>query len=482
MKKKIMKIVKENWILIFATCVLLAILLPIFLLNIYNHPSGDDYANYNMIVSQLSDKSMTFGNIFVASIQRSINTYLTWQGNYFTLLLGIFHPFFISFGAYNFSIFLTQLFYIFGVMFFFLSLPKIKNFINKKQAAILGICYLILSITFMYSLQEGIYWYSSISLYLLPFSISMIFLGFLVRYIAKPTKVLYAILLLLLICLAGTNYVTGLFLGFLLLLLVIYSFLKNKTYFIKSIIALLIFGVGFAFNVFAPGNFARITNFEQVSMIKAMLMTIPLSFYMLHHLFFQTVLLPILVLLTPMIVSVVKKTKTKFEHPILLVLFLLVTFVSFFAPTTYSYGNMYQETRYQNIELFYLILMAMVAYFYLIGYVIKNKAITFLEDKNMKPLFIFTGIIFLVVMISAIGIDKFNFQIASQDILSKKAVEYHECMNNFDNILETSTTDIVTIKNCATYTSSLPSLYLEDNNWVKDSIELYYDKKITIEK
>lgn len=75
-----------------------------------------------------------------------------------------------------------------------------------------------------------------------------------------------------------------------------------------------------------------------------------------------------------------------------------------------------------------------------------------------------------------------DYKSKMKELLSKKAVEYHECMNNFDNILETSTTDIVTIKNCATYTSSLPSLYLEDNNWVKDSIELYYDKKITIEK
>lgn len=480
--KQIIKVLEKNKILILSIILLIAVLSPIFINNIYNFPAADDFYGINEIKFLFNGKDYNFINLLQVGISRTVRTYINWQGNYFSVFIGIFNPLLISLKAYNFTLLAIQIFYVFSIVFFFVCLSKFKNIISKKQAIILSVAYITVSILSMYSISEGLYWYSGVMLYLLPFAMSMILMGLLALYANKKNKITYSFILLLLICLAGTNYVTGLFVGALLLVATIYAFFRKRQYFIVSLVALLIFGIAFAFNVFAPGNFVRISGFEKVSIIKALAMTIPLSLEMLARTAFKTLLMPFLILFTPGFVYIVKnyKKNIKLINPIFVIVCLLVVFALLFAPCTYSYGDIYQEARVQNIQYFYLILMISFSYFYTIAYLLKNEKNDFLNSKNFKPFCIMTGLVALLLMISAVDYNNLQSVAVSNDVVHKRSVNYNLCMNNMNKILSDKNQKTVTVKNCEPI-GSLHYAKLINGDWVVDGMEEYYDKEIIIE-
>jgi hypothetical protein len=479
--KQIGNILVKNKILILFLILLIAVLSPIFINNIYNFPAADDFYGINELKALFVGKPLNIITFFQVGIERTANIYMTWQGNYFTLFMGVFNPLLLSLKAYNWMLFLIQLFFVFSIIFFFLCLSKSIKIFSRKQAIILSVTYITVSILSMYSVSEGLYWYSGAMLYLLPFALSMVLMGLLALYINKKNKALYSLILLLLICLAGTNYITGLFIGSLLLIVTIYAFFRKKQYFATLLIALLVFGVAFAFNVFAPGNFLRISGFEKVSIIKALAMTIPLSVEMLLRTIFKTLLIPFLIIFTPGFARAANKYKKhiKLINPAFIILCSLVIFALFFAPCTYSYGSLYQETRVQNIQFFYLILIISFDYFYVILYILKNKNNGFLMSKDFNPICLIVGLSSLILMVSAIDYNNLQSVSVTSDVIHKKSSTYNQCMNNMNKVLSENNQKTVIVSNCEPV-GSLHYAKLMNDDWVVNGMEKYYGKEIII--
>lgn len=477
---KLKAIILKNKVLFIVLGLLVLVFIPIFINNLYNHPAADDYSNYNVISGLLDGKDFNLLNLLSAGARHTVDVYLGWQGNFFSIFMGTFNPLFVSIGAYSVLMFVFQLLYIGSVLFFFGTLSRIRNFISLKQSIVLGSIYLILSLTFMYSVSEGLYWYSGVLLYFVPFSLSMILLGLIMLYVLNKNKFLFVAILLLAMCLAGANYITGLFLGSVFLALTVYSFFKKKTLFWPLLVVLVVFSACFAMNVFAPGNFIRITNFTPISVQGAMLITLPLSFDMLSHAIFGTFILPVLVLLSPSFVKVVQKVKFKFKFPFLLPICLAFIFVVFFAPCAYSYGSFYQELRVQNIQFFYLTLFIMAIYFNSLGYIVQNKRIGIFGFKHFNGICILVGSVFLILSMAITGVSNFNSKVVADDIIYKRSKIFSDCMTKAEAALMDPTKQEVTIRNCVPI-KSLHYVEISNGLWIVKDMENYYNKRIIIE-
>lgn len=477
---KLWKLVVSNKLLVFVGLIFLLVIVPLLLNNIYNHPTADDYTNYNSVADNISQQGFFPLNFINASINRVVTVYMGWQGNFFSIFLSTFHPFFVSFNAYNIYMLAIQVIFIASVMFFFWSLSKIKNLFSLKQTMVMGMTFVILAVSFMFSIQQGFYWYSGVMLYLLPFSVSMIFLGLLIKYILNGGRILYGSLLFLAACLAGTNYTTGLFIVFLMLALSIYFFKKKNNIYRKLILIFVIFSALFAFNVFAPGNFLRISNFtSHVSIFKALLMTIPASFDVFYYAVCHTFTIPVLILFTPAIAKIAHKCKFSFDSPLIITLYTSLVYLVFFAPCAYSYGTLYQEPRVQNIQLLYLFLFIGLIYFYFIGNIVKNKNSQILKSSIFKELCYIFGIFLLIINISVIGINGINSKRVSDEIIYGKSSAFNVCMQENEKKLMDKTSDTAIINNCPP-TSGLHYWPLVDGDWVTEDMSIYFKKKVIV--
>lgn len=480
--KHLKTFVANNKILTIVSVIFIITIIPVLVNNLYNNPVADDYTQYNIFMRLLDGRNLNFLTFLQVSFEKTIESYFSWQGTYFSHLILNFNPLLISVSAYKISMLLIQLLYIASIMFFFYCLTKIKNFINVKQSLVFGLVYLIYSIMFMYSPAEGLYWFSGTTVYLIPFSLSFIFMGLLVLYSMNHKKSLYFLLVILIILLGGGSYVTGMFMSFLLFGVALYSFITKQKNWKVYLALMLVCGVAFSLNVFCPGNSIRMTYFQDVSIVQALFMTIPLSFQMLCQTLFNTLIVPILILFIPFFADIAKKTKYKFKFPFLLPFILLIMFILFFAPCTYAYGTFYQETRVQNIQFFYLTLFMFLSTFNLIGFLVQHKYKIICDDKNFKEHCAIVGIVALVAMTSAIGVDNFKSKIIADEIIFGVSPSYNQCMNNMFSELSDPNNTVVTLTNCSQYPRSLHHYILSpEGGWIIDDMETYFNKIIIIE-
>ena len=229
----------------------------VFINNLYNNPVADDYTNYNTASSFVSDgKISNIEELVTATYKMSLNTYETWQGTYFSNFLFPLNPILLSRNMYKFTMFIIQIVYLISNYFFITSFKTSKK--DKKKYDIIYMMYTIFSLMFMYSLGEGLYWYTGAALYIIPYCLSVILFGLISRYLRNNNKYLLALIVILTVFLGGTSYVTGLFVGFVYFLIAVYFFYKNDKRKYKFLILLVLFGICFAFNVFCPGNQNRL--------------------------------------------------------------------------------------------------------------------------------------------------------------------------------------------------------------------------------
>ena len=319
-------------------------------------------------------------------------------------------------------------------------------------------------------------------MYLVPFTMSLFFLGLLMRFCNNSRRRTYVLLLLLAIALGGTSYVTGLFVGLVLLLLSIHAFIrrnKNKYYLLGLLV---VFVIGFAFNVLCPGNHMRIANYDSNrSIITAIFMSIPLAFDMIKYTLFNTILIPVTILLIPVMIRNIKKGRYDYKFKFIMPIVLLLAFVSFYVPCAYSYNSFYEETRVKNVQFWYLVMMIEFAVFYAMGLIYK-KAPHYFSGKNNVVYYI-VGATLMVGMLSGIGVDNLKTTLLIKELAFGAAREYDDCMDGLSQKIEQSN-ESVEITNCIVRPTSLHTVILtnKEDDWVMDGLERYYGRKIIVKE
>ena len=226
----------------------------------------------------------------------------------------------------------------------------------------------------------------------------------------------------------------------------------------------------------------RISNYDDNrSIIKAMFMSVPLAFEMIKYTLFSTVLIPVTILLIPVMVKIVKKSRYDYKFKFILPIILLLAFVSFYVPCAYSYNSFYEETRVKNIQFWYLAMMIELAVFYVIGALYK-KCPQYFTAKNNKIYYI-VGVSLMVGMLSGIGVDNLKTTYVIKELTFGTANEYDICMDNLSWQIEQSE-GAAEVSNCVVRPTSLHTIILtnSEDDWVMDGLEKYYGKEIIVKE
>ena len=139
----------------------------------------------------------------------------------------------------------------------------------------------------------------------------------------------------------------------------------------------------------------------------------------------------------------------------------------------FSYKNFYQETRVENIQLLYLVIMLTICIANSIGYNNKNNS----YDSVLS----IVGISLAIVMISAIGTDKMQGFILIDDVLYGRSLSYDICLNSMEKVLSSKKYK-VKIKTCSVYPESIHYYKMENTGWINDAMSKYYNKVIEVEE
>lgn len=474
------KTIKKDTTLIVLLLLFTVFMSALFVNNYFNHPVADDYTNANSLINILPEESQdnyTFTDILIAIPKQAAHTYETWQGTYFANFLFFINPTLVSTNAYKITMLFVQVFWILGTWYFFASLPKhnTKQYLANIK---LFLIFMIFSILSMYSLGEGLYWFTGSILYIIPFTLSLIFFGVLIRLFRHRTKSLIASSFALAIALGGTSYVTGLVVGFILLILVIFQYYTKSKHRLLISFLFATFCIGFAFNVFCPGNFARIDSYEKVSLLQTIGYALGNAYEMSKYIMFNTLLIPLLFLtISPISVIVQNITLPKVKRPSLLIILSILCFIATFIPMAYSYGTPYQETRVKNIQLLYLsIMIAGFVFYYLYSQKLNLK-----HDKHHSINYDLISLILSCIMVAAINPNNISGLVLLDDIFYGKSYSYDICMDIIENELK-QPNDKAKISNCEVYPSSLHYYRMTQDGWQTEAMEKYYHKQIIIEQ
>ncbi len=465
--------INNNKLFYVILCITIIFVAIMFINNLFNYPASDDYVNYSKMLESGPKDGI---NGILSFIVALLNNIKTMQESYFSNILSCFNPLFISINMYKFTSLLAQLFWIYSLYFFF------KSFFNKKNVrdiVLIYLVFLLFSIIFMYSISQGLYWINSINIYLVPYSMSLILFGFLIRYLKTNKNLWLYLSVIFSIILGGTNYTTGIFVGFILLFITLYLNFKKDGRKNNFIILTIIFSISFAFNILCLLNSDSINTIDELPISQFFLTSFINAYKMLKYLFFETIYIPLVIILMPTIKKLVRDAKFRFKRPIIITILCLGCFIILFMPDVFIYKNYYQEAGTTNIQLFYLVIMVTICFINHYGYMYQHKEF---KDEITSPNLILIGFISSALMISSIGTSNISGFKLFDDIIYLKSKNYELCMKEMDSLIRNSKDKEVKISNCTEIPSSIHYHKLENDYKIIKALEKYYNKKIIVEE
>lgn len=369
MKRK-MTTKQAAWI----ACILFLLsMIPIFSVGMCALPCADDFI-YGAQTARLVQSGRPFGEILLASAERTADSYRSWQGTYAAVFLMQLQP--AAFDIRLYPITAVVLFFsLIGGTMLFLRELIIKFFgASRPQYFLIAAATLFLTVHGCYFPAEGFYWYNGGVYYTFFYGLALTLLSLVMAMARADTHAggYCAAALLLAAVVAGGNYTTAL--TTLILLAVgtmVLWFQKNRRW-IYLLVVLVAFTAFFAVSVLAPGNSVR-----QASVNGAMnpIQAILLSFVLGGYIFLNALTLPAVLVfacLTPILFRIAAGSSFHFRHPLLFTAFSLCVFCAQCTPPIYALGIHVPE-RLLNIIYFSFYPLILINLLYWCGYLARRQ-------------------------------------------------------------------------------------------------------------
>lgn len=471
----------------------LLISLPLVLISKYNIMSGDDYKYLNLSQTGLTGKEGIVG-IAVAQIRNAYGCWKTWQGQFFAnwmimTFLAIFGP-----EGYHMVIWFTWL--PLAVADFFLVYVLLKRLYAASFSRIVlaAVPLILVHISSPVSTVEGLYWLCGAFTYTTVYALSLLIAGLYVNLFYVKSKwgtgLHYAVLLFLTFCLAGGNFVTGLFMTLFLLLAVIPAFLlkKHRIFVCGNLVLYLL---TFLMVAFSPGTSNRREEniAAKSSAVKAVLMSLWEAFRSGNPRM-QPYLILLAIALIPLFWKIAGKMKYRYPLPGLVLIFTFGLYAAHFAPNQYALSFL-GAYRVQNVYRFQFIWWVLGNEFYLLGYLQKKLKEKNQQEKHRKWKLPFATLLWSGAMVIIVGM---NMKLsmggtcaplsAYWNLKDGSAKQYYAEYLERLELFEDDSMDEVVLK---PYTSTPYALYFGDfedrDFWINmDCAETYHKKAIWVEK
>lgn len=351
-------------------------LIPPLYVSFFTHPVVDDYS-YGLRLYRVLQEG---GNVF--DLIGAAFSYMQWMyrdlsGLYSQNFLATFQP-----AVFNFELYYVGTWIMLGLLICSTSF-LIETFftkylkISKWYSLIITILILFLTIQYMPSIGEGIFWFNGACNYTAHYSFMLISYGLLIRLSLaekKSRKVCLTVFATLLsFAVSGANWCTSLFNVIVLFFVVLYCFIKKKKNRYYFLVVFLICLMGFLIAVCDPGNAGRD---EARDGFKA---TPPIAIITAIVLAGKSIIkftgppqIIVFLFISPILYSAAKKSTFSFKYPFFALGLLFGIYASEFAATSLVFKGL-GPTRAHNVYYYTYFLIVILALFYLYGWIEKKR-------------------------------------------------------------------------------------------------------------
>ena len=463
--------------------VIFAIIIVFLIPTLYTMPSIDDYDYANQIING----PMASGNTIFKSILLAIkNTYIKWQGNYFS-----FFVLYTYAAIGGLSLWWVRITVAVNVLLFFISVLFLINIFIKDnkyepQTIFMGIVFALIVFCGLNraSPSEALYWLNASCIYTLPFTMSFFSIGNTELYIRKKQKKNLIAAVIFSVLAAGGILMATAFINICSLILVLNNYVirKNKD---KSILVFLLAFIGGVVNALAPGNFVRAQGVasEGISIISAIKNTaIVFGDQVIYSLRKEYLLWACILIFIVVLFFLEYDKETIFNPSIFWLEGLIILFVTAF-PVIYGYNS--TEIRPWRFCFIYEFLIASIFIICSINtaFYIK-KHLHYKESKIAKIIVSILVIFFLGINYKVSGKEDMMLLNLGREIANGSLKNFSLQEEQYINEIETTLEDDVILYGENPTSSILKDFNLKDDS--SDSVNIhmasYYHKNTIILK
>lgn len=429
-------------------CFVLISLIPLYLIAWYAFPSADDFFYLGQTLP-IWEQTGSIAAMVQAALQQTVQRYFEWQGNFTFIFLTFLQP--ASFGEqyYGLTAVITLTALVLCGLYFFRVLLRSYMKASRSISWIISLLLLFLLVQYMYEPVEGLYWHPGAISYTFCYALGLWMNGLLlqmVRHSSLHRRLLcFVPAVVLAPIVGGSNYSTALVSAMLIVLLVIYLFVKKQRQnAVLCLTVLLLLAVALMISILAPGNGLRQETVGEASVIKGFVVSVVYAVYSMANATTVPVLLA-WVFLVPMFYRLAKKSSLDFSHPVWATILLFGLYAALGMPCFYALGFAIPE---RNINLIYFSYYPVVLceMFYLMGWLshrfadkLPNWQIGVLYEKRLGTVFAIFCLLFALSIGGQIAVGKgedggLAFErmpaglSAAYSIMTGEAQEYHAQM------------------------------------------------------
>lgn len=482
---------------VLAVVILVLSLIPLVLIAKYDHPCADDY-RYGLLASQ-AWKSGSISNVFSAAGQTVHDAYFEWQGTFSGIFLMALQPAIFGENLY----FLTPIVIMtaFLISTFVLFQVVLIRYLNADKYSYIIICCVIagLSLHFMPSPVEGLFWYNGAIYYTFFYSLSLILVSLILLFYQSNHllgQLVYSLFIGVLgLIVGGGNFTAALVTAVVLVYILIYGIVLKKKRFLIAALALACELFGLMISATAPGNAVRQTYFlNRPTALGAVLQSFRTALVSI----FQWTGLPVIVcmvFLIPIIYKIVRASDFLFPRPWLMPIMSFCAFSAQFTPPLYALGFS-GPTRLLNVIYYSYYIFLLVNLFYIIGWISKQlqkndvehaelalfRKISILVQKNLLPVLSCFALLFAIGCISTNNVRKITGVSAFLSLRNGQATQYDReaiaRLTVYDNpSLKQSRVNAFSAKPYVLYFNDIEP---DKSNWRNVAVAKFYNKESVV--
>lgn len=392
--KKIYNFIDEYKFVLIIYFILLILVLP--MLNMFRHAvmNADDFL-YGKFTYRIWEKTHSVFQVVKEAAKSTFKDYFNWQGSFASVFFMYMQP-----GIYSttfYRLFLISIFILFFVSSYLCLMTFNKYLLKGERKTLLCIygVFMIVATQFMPSAFEAWFWYNGVIYYMFTFCLNMLFVALAVKHPnikTKWVKFLSVIsLFILVILMAGSNYITSVAFILCYLVFIIFAVIKKFSNNRLHTALLILYLMIFLLNVLAPGNFARAQGYTQPVLGLVAVFSLKEFLFAVPHFTGSVVTLAAILISTLFAKDIVKNAEFRFINPLAALIFVIFVLICQYAPTVYGYGHAGPQ-RCINIRFLSMQISLWALAVNLYGYLYQHKK---LEKTN--PLVIIIVSAFMII-------------------------------------------------------------------------------------
>ncbi|MGN0974617.1 MAG: DUF6056 family protein [Gemmiger sp.] len=292
---------------------ILVLLLPVFIIALYNRPSADDYTYGQRTYAALQQYGFNLPKLVAAAWDSDMYFFNNWQGLYSSGFLLALQPAIFGTKWYALTTFLVVGILYVSLWALFRCLARQLLPGTRYVAPTMALLFTYAFVEGMPNQVEGLYWFNGAMNYIPYFALTLISTGILTGMYFQPAKSLptaKAVVRTVVCCVlcalisGGHQVVSALNLLLLLILIAVYA--RKKRFW--PVLPFLSGLIGLVVNITSPGTRVRTSGFSSASMPEAIIKSFILAALEWIR-WLDVPLLCLLVLLTPVLLRLVKSDR-----------------------------------------------------------------------------------------------------------------------------------------------------------------------------